>query len=151
MKKFTFLFTLVMCLFCAPLTGLAAPTEAEKKQYEEATADKYIEMLKGSIALSQGEVTNKTHLLNWLLSDQRPEEAKRLVALIGQLELEQSKNEESMDPYLNAKMTCDEKCNADGANAALDNIIRIQKDRLKDQEELTKLWVKVTELITPKK
>ena len=43
--------------------------------------------------------------------------------------------------------TCDEKLNADGANAALENIIRIQKDRLSDQKELQALWAKVDKLL----
>ena len=54
---------------------------------------------------------------------------------------------ESMDPYTKAKKTCDEKLNADGANAALENIIRIQKDRLSDQKELQALWAKVDKLL----
>ena len=53
----------------------------------------------------------------------------------------------SMDPYTKAKKTCDEKLNADGANAALENIIRIQKDRLSDQKELQALWAKVDKLL----
>ena len=36
---------------------------------------------------------------------------------------------------------------ADGANAALENIIRIQKDRLSDQKELQALWAKVDKLL----
>lgn len=151
MKKMMFLFSLLMCLFCAPLTGFAAPTESEKQQYEEAIADKYKEMLKGSIALTQAELTNKTYLLKWLEAEKQPEEAKKLVTQIENLEKEQVKKLESMDPYQKAKSSCDEKCNADGANAALDNLIRIQKDRLKNQEELTKLWKKVDEYLTPKK
>ena len=143
MKRLMFVFTLMLCLFCAPLTGFAAPTEEEKKQYEEAIADKTIEVLKGSIALDQSSALNKTYLLNWLLAEKQPAEAQKLVQKIETLEEEQAKKQESLDPYLKAKKTCDEKCNVDGANAALDNIIRIQKDRLKDQEELTKLWKKV--------
>lgn len=151
MKKNIFLFTLLLCLFCAPLTGMAAPTESEKQQYEEAIADKYKEMLKGSIALTQAELANKTYLLKWLESENQPDEAKKLVEQIADLEKEQAKKLESMEPYQKAKSSCDEKCNADGANAALDNLIRIQKDRLKNQEELTKLWKKVDEYLTPKK
>ena len=151
MKRLMFAFTLMLCLFCAPLTGFAAPTEEEKKQYEEAIADKTIEVLKGSIALDQSSALNKTYLLNWLLAEKQPAEAQKLVQKIETLEEEQAKKQESLDPYLKAKKTCDEKCNVDGANAALDNIIRIQKDRLKDQEELTKLWKKVAEYLAPKK
>lgn len=151
MKKTIFLFTLFLYLFCMPLTGFAAPTESEKQQYEEAIADKYKEMLKGNIALTQAELTNKTYLLKWLDAEKQPDEAKKLVEQIEDLEKEQAKKLESMDPYQKAKNSCDEKCNADGANAALDNLIRIQKDRLKNQEELTKLWKKVDEYLTPKK
>ena len=151
MKKLMFIFTLAVCLLCVPMTGFAAPTEEEKQQYQEAIADKSIEVLKGSIALDKSSAENKTYLLNWLLAESQPEEAKKLVAEIETLEKEQEKKLESMDPYLKAKKSCDEKCNADGANAALDNIIRIQKDRLKNQEELTKLWKKVAEYIAPKK
>lgn len=151
MKRLMFVFTLVLCLFCMPMTGFAAPTEEEKKQYEEAIADKTVEMLRGSIALDQSSAVNKIYLLNWLLTEKQPEEAKKLVLQIETLEEEQTKKQESLDPYLKAKKTCDEKRNVDGANAALDNIIRIQKDRLKNQEELTKLWKKVAEYIAPKK
>ena len=52
-----------------------------------------------------------------------------------------------MDPYLQAKKICDEKLNADGANAALKNIVRIQKNRIKDQEEVLALWKKVDEIL----
>ncbi|MBQ7797049.1 MAG: hypothetical protein IJ374_10885 [Lachnospiraceae bacterium] len=147
MKKFMFIFTLAICLLCAPMTGFAAPTEEEKQQYEEAIADKWKEMLKGSIALDKSNAENKTYLLSWLEAETQPKEAKKIVNKIEALEAEQEKKQESMDPYLKAKKTCDEKCNADGANAALENIIRIQKDRLKNQEELTKLWKKVAELL----
>ncbi len=151
MKKLMFIFTLAMCLLCAPLTGFAAPTEQEKQQYEEAIADKWKEMLRGSIALGNSNVVNTTYLLKWLEAEKQPEEAKKIVAQIEALEKEYAKKQESMDPYLLAKKSCDENCNADGANAALDNMIRIQKDRLKNQEELTKLWVKVAEYLEPKK
>ena len=76
MKRLMFAFTLMLCLFCAPLTGFAAPTEEEKKQYEEAIADKTIEVLKGSIALDQSSALNKTYLLNWLLAEKQPAEAQ---------------------------------------------------------------------------
>lgn len=147
MKKLMFIISLVFCLFCVPMTGFAAPTEEEKLQYEEAISEKYIEMLKGSIALDKSNAENTTYLVTWLEAAKQPKEAKKIVAKIEKLEIEQAKKAESMDPYLQAKKTCDEKCNADGANAALDNIIRIQKDRLKDQEELTKLWKQVVELL----
>ena len=104
-------------------------------------------MLKGSIALDKSNAENKTYLLNWLEAEKQPKEAKKIVTKIEKLEAEQAKKQESMDPYLQAKKTCDEKCNVDGAKAALDNIIRIQKDRLKDQEALTKLWKQVAELL----
>ena len=45
------------------------------------------------------------------------------------------------------RRSCDAKLNADGANAALENIIRIQKDRLSDQKELQALWAKVDKLL----
>ena len=60
---------------------------------------------------------------------------------------DQEKDQESMDPYTKAKKTCDKKLNAEGANAALENIIRIQKDRLEDQEEVKKLWKDVEKLL----
>ena len=52
-----------------------------------------------------------------------------------------------MYPYTKAKKACDEKMNADGANAALENIIRIQEDRIEDQKELSKLWDQVEKLL----
>lgn len=147
MKRLLFICSLVFCLFCVPLTGFAAPTEAEKLQYEMEISDNYIEMLKGTIALNKSSVDNMTYLVTWLEAEKQPREAKKIVAKIEALELEQAKNAESMDPYLQAKIACDEKCNAEGANAALENIIRIQKDRLEDQQELAKLWAKVMELL----
>ena len=80
MKKLMFIFTLALCLLCAPMTGFAAPTEEEKQQYKEAIADKNIEVLKGSIALDKSSAENKTYLLNWLLAETQPAEAKKLVA-----------------------------------------------------------------------
>ena len=52
-----------------------------------------------------------------------------------------------MDPYNKAIKSCEKKLNADGANAALENVIRIQKDRIEDQEELLKLWKKIDRLL----
>ncbi len=63
------------------------------------------------------------------------------------LQEEQEKEQESLDPYTKARKACDEKLNADGANAALENIIRIQKDRIEDQEEIKELWKKVNQLL----
>ncbi|MBQ6835188.1 MAG: hypothetical protein IJO55_12350 [Lachnospiraceae bacterium] len=143
MRKFVFLFSLVFCLLSMTLVGFAAPTEAEKQKYAEAIETNLTEMLKGSIALDKGSADNKTYLLNWLLAETQPKEAKKIVTKIEKLEAEQAKDRESMDPYLQAKKICDEKLNADGANAALENVIRIQKDWLKDQEEITALWKKV--------
>ena len=134
MKKLLFLMSLVFCLFCTPLVSFANPTEEEKIKYEEAISEKYIEMLKGTIALDKGNAENTAYLVKWLEAAKQPREAKKIVAKIETLQAEQAKKVESMDPYLQAKKTCDEKCNAEGANAALENIIRIQKDRLKDQE-----------------
>ncbi len=147
MKRLMFIVSLVFCLFCTPLVGLAKPTEAEKVKYEEAISEKYIEMLKGSIALDQSNASNTFYLVTWLEAKEQPKEAVKLVAKIEELKLEHAKDAESLDPYLQAKKACDEKCNADGANAALENIIRIQKDRLKDQEEIAKLWKQVLEAI----
>lgn len=147
MKKLMFIVSLVFCLFCTPLVGLANPTEEEKAKYEEAISEKYIEMLKGSIALDKSNAELTTYLVTWLEAPKQPKEAKKLVEKIDTLKAEQAKNAESMDPYLQAKKTCDEKCNAEGANAALENIIRIQKNRLKDQEEIAKIWKQVVELL----
>lgn len=144
MKKLMFIVSLVFCLFCTPLVGLANSTE-EKQQYEEAISEKYIEMLKGNIALNKSSAENTTYLVTWLEAEKQPREAKKIVAKIEALEADQAKNAESMDPYLQAKKTCDEKYNAEGANAALENIIRIQNDRLKDQEAVAKLWKQVME------
>lgn len=150
MKKFLFMFALMICMLSIPMTGFAASTDAEKQQYEDAISEKWKEMLKGSIELDQMNAENKASLLAWLDSETKPEEAKRTVEKIRKLEAEQAKDQESMNPYLEAKKTCDEKLNADGANAALENIIRIQKDRLEDQKELAKLWKKVMESLQVK-
>jgi len=147
MKKLMFIVSLVFCLFCTPLVGLANPTEEEKAKYEEAISEKYIEMLKGSIALDKSNAELTTYLVTWLEAEKQPREAKKILVKIDELKVEQAKKAESMDPYLLAKKTCDEKCNAEGANAALENIIRIQKNKLKDQEELAKLWKQLIELL----
>lgn len=147
MKRLLFIFSLVLCLFSVPLTGFAAPTEEEQQKYEEAIADNMKDMLKGSIALDKINAENKTSLLNWLDAEAPSEDAKKTVEKILKLQEEQEKEQESLDPYTKAKKACDEKLNADGANAALENIIRIQKDRIEDQEEIKELWKKVNELL----
>ena len=147
MKKLMFIVSLLFCLFCTPLVGLANPTEEDKVKYEEAISEKYIEMLKGSIALDKSNAELTTYLVTWLEAEKQPKEAKKIIKKIDTLKAEQAKKAESMDPYLLAKKTCDEKCNAEGANAALENIIRIQNNKLKDQEALAKLWKQVMELL----
>lgn len=147
MKRFLFVLSLMVCLLSVPITGLAAPTEEEQQKYEEAISDNWKEMLKGSISLDKIDAENKTSLLNWLNAEEQPEDAKKLVDKIQALQKEQEKDQESMDPYTKAKKACDEKLNADGANAALENIIRIQKDRISDQEEIKKIWKKVDQLL----
>lgn len=147
MKKLMFIVSLLFCLFCTPLVGLANPTEEDKVKYEEAISEKYIEMLKGSIALDKSNAELTTYLVTWLEAEKQPKEAQKIIKKIDTLKAEQAKKAESMDPYLLAKKTCDEKCNAEGANAALENIIRIQNNKLKDQEALAKLWKQVMELL----
>lgn len=147
MKRVLFIFSLIICLLSVPMTGFAAPTEEEQQKYEEAIADNLKDMLKGSIALDKISAENNTSLLNWMNAETKPEEARKLVEQIQTLQAEQEKDQESMDPYTKAKKACDDKLNADGANAALENIIRIQKDRISDQEELQKLWKKVDQLL----
>lgn len=147
MKRVLFIFSLIICLLSVPMTGFAAPTEEEQQKYEEAIADNLKDMLKGSIALDKISAENNTSLLNWMNVETKPEEARKLVEQIQTLQAEQEKDQESMDPYTKAKKACDDKLNADGANAALENIIRIQKDRISDQEELQKLWKKVDQLL----
>lgn len=147
MKRLLFIFSLIICLLSVPITGFAAPTAEEQQEYEDAIADNLKDMLKGSIALDKISAENKTYLLNWLNAETKPEEAEKLVDQILTLQAEQEKDQESMDPYTKAKKACDEKLNADGANAALENIIRIQEDRVSDQKELHKLWKKVDQLL----
>ena len=147
MKKLMFIVSFVFCLLCTPIVGLANPTEEEKVKYEEAISEKYIEMLKGSIALDKSNAELTTYLVTWLEAEKQPKEAKKIIKKIDTLKAEQAKKAESMDPYLLAKKTCDEKCNAEGANAALENIIRIQNNKLKDQEALAKLWKQIMELL----
>ena len=147
MKKLMFIVSFVFCLLCTPIVGLANPTEEEKVKYEEAISEKYIEMLKGSIALDKSNAELTTYLVTWLEAEKQPREAKKIIKKIDALKAEQAKKAESLDPYLLAKKTCDEKCNAEGANAALENIIRIQNNKLKDQEALAKLWKQIMELL----
>ena len=146
MKKLLFVLSLAICLLSVPLTGMAAQTE-EQQEYEEAITDNLKEMLKGSIALDKISAENKNYQLKWLEAEQKPEDAKTIAEKIKALESEQKKEQESMDPYNKAIKSCEKKLNADGANAALENVIRIQKDRLEDQEELLKLWKKIDRLL----
>ena len=90
---------------------------------------------------------NNSHLLEWQDVEDPPKEAEALVEQIEKLMKQQEADQESMDPYTKAKKACDEKMNADGANAALENIIRIQEDRIEDQKELSKLWDQVEKLL----
>ena len=147
MKRLLFIASLMLCLFSVPLTGFAAPTEEEQQKYEEAIADNMKDMMKGSIALDKINAENKTSLLNWMDAESPSEDAKKTVEKILKLQEEQEKEQESLDPYTKARKACDEKLNADGANAALENIIRIQKDRIEDQEEIKELWKKVNQLL----
>lgn len=145
MKRLIFIFSLVISLLCLPMVGFAA-TE-EEKAYQDAIADNWKAMLTDSIALDKINAENKTHLLNWQDVENPPEEAEKLVESILKLQEEQEKDQENMGPYTKAKKACDEKLNADGANAALENIIRIQKDLIDDQKELQELWKKVDKLL----
>lgn len=146
MKKLLFVLSLAICLLSVPLTGMAAQTE-EQQEYEEAITDNLKEMLKGSIALDKISAENKSYQLKWLEAEQKPEDAKTIAEKIKALESEQKKEQESMDPYNKAIKSCEKKLNADGANAALENVIRIQKDWIEDQEELLKLWKKIDHLL----
>ena len=146
MKKLLFVLSLAICLLSVPLTGMAAQTE-EQQEYEEAITDNLKEMLKGSIALDKISAENKSYQLKWLEAEQKPEDAKTIAEKIKALESEQKKEQESMDPYNKAIKSCEKKLNADGANAALENVIRIQKYRIEDQEELLKLWKKIDRLL----
>ena len=146
MKKLLFVLSLAICLLSVPLTGMAAQTE-EQQEYEEAITDNLKEMLKGSIALDKISAENKSYQLKWLEAEQKPEDAKTIAEKIKALESEQKKEQESMDPYNKAIKSCEKKLNAAGSNAALENVIRIQKDRIEDQEELLKLWKKIDRLL----
>ncbi|MCI8510451.1 MAG: hypothetical protein HFE83_00440 [Lachnospiraceae bacterium] len=149
MKKLLFFTALLACLFGMSVTGFAKTDEDEaaKEAYETAIADNWKDMLQNSIALDKINAENKTHLLKWQDVEDPSEEAKKLVTELLELQKNQEKEQESMDPYMQAKKNCDEKLNADGANAALENVIRIQKDRLADQEEIAARWKKVNKLL----
>ena len=146
MKKILFLFSLLVCLAGMPLTAFA-DTKTAKQTYETAISDNWKTMLKNSIALDTINAENNTHLLEWQDVKNPSDEAVKLVDKIQKLQAEQEEDQESMDPYTKAKKSCDAKLNVDGANAALENIIRIQKDRLSDQKELQALWAKVDKLL----
>ena len=92
MKRLMFIVSLVFCLFCTPLVGFANPTEEEKAKYEEAISEKYIEMLKGSIALDKSNAELTTYLVTWLEAEKQPREAKKIVAKIDALKAEQAKS-----------------------------------------------------------
>ena len=146
MKRLLFLFSLLVCLAGMPVTAFA-DNKTAKQTYETAISDNWKTMLKNSITLDTINAENNTHLLNWQDVKNPSDEAVKLVEKIQKLQTEQEEDQESMDPYTKAKKTCDKKLNAEGANAALENIIRIQKDRLEDQEEVKKLWKDVEKLL----
>ena len=147
MKRVLFLFGLIGCLLFSSFPGFANETEAAKEEYKEAISENWKKMLKGSIRLDTMNAENNTHLLEWQDVEDPPKEADALVEQIEKLMKQQEADQESMDPYTKAKKACDEKMNADGANAALENIIRIQEDRIEDQKELSKLWDQVEKLL----
>ena len=147
MKRVLFLFGLIGCLLFLSFPGFANETEAAKEEYKEAISENWKKMLKGSIRLDTMNAENNTHLLEWQDVEDPPKEAEALVEQIEKLMKQQEADQESMDPYTKAKKACDEKMNADGANAALENIIRIQEDRIEDQKELSKLWDQVEKLL----
>lgn len=148
MKRIIMLVGILFSLMAVPFTSFANDKTAEEKAaYEEAVSENVKQMLKNSIALDKINAENKTQLLEWLDVKNPPEEAVKAVEKLKALQESQEKDQESMEPYEKAKKTCDKKLNADGANAALENIIRIQKDRLEDQEELKALWKQVDKLL----
>ena len=148
MKKIWFLVGLVVCLLCMPLTGFAKTGDDEAKQkYEDAITDSWKEMMKQSIALDTISAENKASLLAWKDEKNPPEEARKLVDKIEKLQETQEKEQESLTPYTEATKACDEKLNADGANAALENMVRILKDQISDQEEVKAIWKQVGKLL----
>ena len=92
MKKLVFMISLVFSLLGMTLIGFAAPTEAEKQKYGEAIEANLTEMLKGSIALDKGSADNKTYLLNWLLAETQPKDAKKIVEKIEKLDAQMEAN-----------------------------------------------------------
>ncbi len=131
-----------------PITGFAKTADEDKqREYDEAISKNYKEMLKTSIELDTINAENNASLLAWQDVVDPSDEAKELVDQILTLKSSQEKAQESLDPYTKAKKSCDDKLNAEGANAALENIVRIQKDRIADQKELQALWKKVEKLI----
>lgn len=145
MKRLIFILALIAGLVCLPMVGFAATDE--EQAYQDAIVDNWKAMLTDSVELDKISAENKTSLLNWLDEEDPPEEAEKLVESILKLQEEQEKDQENMEPYTKAKKACDKKLNAEGANAALENIIRIQKDLIDDQKELKELWKKVDKIL----
>ena len=102
MKKLLFLIALFACLLGMSVTGFAKTDEddAAKEAYETEIADNWKATLKNSIALDKINAENKTNLLTWQDVENPPEEAKKLVAELLELQKKQEKEQESMDPSL---------------------------------------------------
>lgn len=152
MKRFMFSCLLAASLFCLPMTAFAAEkTKKEARQeYQEAIADTKTKMQENSIALDEINAKNKTYRLEWQQAradGKATDGAKELVAKIRELQAELKENQDSTAPYREAKKACAAELNADGANAAMENIIQIQEFKLEKKEEINKLWKKVHDAV----
>lgn len=150
MKRFLFLCFLTACLFSLPVTAYAAEKKTAREEYQEAVSDTKKTMLENSIALDELNASTKTYRLKWQeakTAGDVPEEAKTLVKKIQELRKEFQEENESMEPYREAKKACSQALNSEGAIAAMENIIRIQEYRLDKKAEINKLWKQVCDLV----
>lgn len=152
MKRLLFLSCLLACLVCFHGSVLAAEkTEKSAREiFQEEVAGTKKVMMENSIALDELNASTKTYRLLWMeakAAGEIPAEAKELVKKIRELRTEFTENNESTEPYQEAKKACAQEKNAEGAIAAMENIIRIQEYRLEKKGEINALWKQVAGLV----
>lgn len=152
MKRILFLCSLIMCLFCFPAAAFAAEKteESAKEAYEKAVASTEETLMENKIVLSELNASITGYRLVYKeakLQGEAPEKAKELLKEIKALREEFQENNESMEPYREAKKACRQAKNADGAIAAMENMIRIQEYRIEKKTEINKLWKQVADLV----
>lgn len=152
MKRIIFLCSLVICLLCFPAAAFADEKTggSAKEAYEKALMPTEKTMMENKIILSELNTSTTEYRLAYKeakAEGEVPEAAKELLKEIKTIREDFQENNESTEPYREARKTCRQAKNADGAIAATDNIIRIQEYRIEKKTEINKLWKQVADLI----